>query len=61
MDIETYLTVSEVAHALKIWPETVRAWIHQGKLGGVKLPGGDWRIRREDLDEMLGEPAGARR
>lgn len=48
-----FLTVREVAEQLKVWRETVRVWLQQGKLRGFKLPGGDWRIRPEDVDAML--------
>jgi excisionase family DNA binding protein len=49
----TFLTVPEIAKQLRVWPETVRHWLHRGELEGVKLPGGDWRIRAVDLDAML--------
>ena len=48
-----FLKVSEVAELLKVWPDTVRLWLHAGKLRGVKLPGGAWRIRPEDLEALL--------
>ena len=48
-----FLTVPEIAEMLRVWPDTVRVWLQREKLRGVKLPGGDWRIRREDLDTML--------
>ena len=54
------LKVREVAESLRVWPDTVRQWLQQGKLRGVKLPGGDWRIRPEDLDDLLERvPSGA--
>lgn len=57
---KAFLTVSEVAEFLRVWPDTVRQWLHTGKLWGVKLPGGAWRIRPEDLDALLERvPAGA--
>ena len=48
-----FLTVSEVAELLKVRPETVRIWLQDGKLTGFKLPGGDWRTTRADLELML--------
>ena len=45
--------VAEVAELLSVTVNTVRAWLRTGKLRGVKLPGGDWRVRQEDLDAML--------
>ena len=53
MTDEPLLTVAEVAGLLRVWPETVRIWLQSDKLKGMKLPGGDWRIQRGDLDEML--------
>ena len=47
------LTVWEVAEMLSVKITTVRAWLGNGSLQGVKLPGGGWRVRKEDLDEML--------
>lgn len=54
------LTVSEVAHILRVDDTTVRRWIKQGALEAVMLPHpGErqaYRIKRETLDKMLGEP-----
>lgn len=47
------LTVTEVAKKVQVQTRTVRAWIKDGKLSGIKLPGGDWRFREEHLDGWL--------
>ena len=46
-------TVTEVAVATKTTSRTVMAWIHDGKLRAVKLPGGHYRISKADVDELL--------
>lgn len=43
-------TASEAAKELHVKPKTIYAWIKAGKLGTLKLPGGDYRILREHLD-----------
>lgn len=48
-----FLTVSEVSELVKVWPDTVRIWLQQGKLRGKKLPGGAWRILAGDVEAML--------
>ena len=53
MDYLNVLTVDEVAKGLKVKAPTIRGWLREKKLAGLKLPGGDWRIRQEDLDTML--------
>lgn len=54
VDVKLY-TVAEVAELLSVTRATVRTWLGNGDLKGVQLPGGDWRVRKEDLDEMLRE------
>ena len=56
MEIREFLTVREVADKVRVWPETVRYWLQSGKLKGLKLPGGDWRIKPNDLEDMLQIP-----
>jgi excisionase family DNA binding protein len=56
------LTVSEIANALGVDDRTVRRWVERGLLDVIVLPhvneGQPYRIRREILDKMLGEPGG---
>ena len=47
------LTVDQVGEVLINKPATIRGWLRTGKLKGIKLPGGDWRIREEDLEAIL--------
>jgi excisionase family DNA binding protein len=46
-------TVAEIAALLSVKISTVRTWLAKGELHGLKLPGGDWRVRQEELDRML--------
>ena len=46
------LTVEEVAQRLHLRPSTVYAWVHQGRIGHVKL-GRALRFREEDVDECI--------
>ncbi len=53
MEALSLLTTTQVAQQLQVRRETVCAWLQTGKLRGLKLPGGDWRIRPHDLDHLL--------
>lgn len=33
--------------------KTVRRWIRTGKIGGVRLPGGHWRVSEDEIDRYL--------
>ena len=47
------LTVAEVAARLRCRRETVRRYIAQGQLPARSMPGGYYRVREEDLDQLL--------
>src|SRR5438046_3132863 len=49
---ERVLTVHDVAEEYGVKPKTVYRWLSRKKnpLHGIKLPGGDWRFRREHLE-----------
>jgi excisionase family DNA binding protein len=49
------LTPDEAAALLKVNPNTIRTWLRQGKLKGVKLAGGVWRISDEAIKAFIGE------
>ncbi len=49
------LTPEEAAAILKVNANTVRAWLRAGKLKGVKLAGGLWRISEDAINIFLGE------
>jgi len=50
---DPWLTVDQVSKELSIHPSTVRLWLSQGRLAGVRVGGRKWRIRRSALDLML--------
>ena len=50
------LTVRQVATKLEVHPETVRTWLREGKLKGIKIGARLWRIPEEALDEFLKSP-----
>jgi len=55
MDDEPMLTVPEVAERLRLNPETVRVWLRQGKLKGVRLGGtkAGYRIPASEVTRLL--------
>jgi excisionase family DNA binding protein len=58
-DLDELLTVEQVAHILKVIPETVRSWIQSGGLrasrpGDGTRPGRKYRVRRADTDAFIG-------
>ena len=46
------LTLEEVAHYLRLKPQTIYKWVQEGRIPGVKL-GKEWRFRRSVLDRWL--------
>ena len=48
---EKLYTVNEVAEILKIDPHTIRQWLKEGTINGIRL-GRYWRIRERDLKEL---------
>jgi excisionase family DNA binding protein len=54
MPEEAWLTVNDIATRLRVSQHTVRRWLRQGELVGVKL--GDrtgYRVRDEELTRFL--------
>jgi excisionase family DNA binding protein len=56
------LTLEEVAHYLRLKPQTIYKWAQERRIPAVKL-GKEWRFRRSVLDrwldeQMLGEGSG---
>jgi excisionase family DNA binding protein len=47
-----FLTIEEVATRLRVKPDTVRAWLRQGRLQGMKA-GRLWRIRPQAVEAFL--------
>jgi excisionase family DNA binding protein len=57
-DPDELLTVEQVAHLLKVIPDTIRSWIQTGTLkasrpGNGARPGRKYRVRRSDLDAFV--------
>jgi excisionase family DNA binding protein len=50
---EDLLRTEQVAKLLNTSPATVRNWIRLGLIEAVRLPSGQYRIRREDVEKML--------
>ncbi len=51
--MERLLTPEQAAERLAVSPKSVRAWLRQGRLIGVRV-GRLWRIRERDLEAFLG-------
>jgi excisionase family DNA binding protein len=54
----SFAIFQQVAHALKVIPDTVRSWIQSGALrasrpGNGTRPGRKYRVRRADLDAFV--------
>lgn len=50
--MERLLTPEETAERLAVSPKSIRKWLRQGKLRGIKI-GRLWRIRECDLESFL--------
>lgn len=48
-----YKTINQVARELGYHRRTVETWLLSGKLRGVKVNNGRWRISSDALDEFL--------
>ena len=52
--MDTFLTVNEIATALKVERSTVIRWIESGQLRAFKPGGGRfWRVRRQDFQRFI--------
>ncbi|MDW7730598.1 MAG: helix-turn-helix domain-containing protein [Bacillota bacterium] len=47
------LTPEQVAERLAVTPNTVRGWLRNGMLKGVKLGNKVWRVREEALEAYI--------
>ena len=47
------LTIAQVAQKLGIQERTLRIWIRDGRIAGIKLPNGEWRMKEEHLEGWL--------
>jgi len=63
--LPSYLTPKQAADYLveagvSITEDAVRRWARDGKVPAITLPGGQYRIKREDIEAILsGTPAPA--
>jgi excisionase family DNA binding protein len=49
--------VGYVARRLDVAQNTVRGWIHNGHVQAIRLPGGEYRISREELQRIESQRA----
>ena len=54
-EVERLLTLHEVAHMLGVSYWTVYNWIREGKLKGVKVASGRWRVPKSALEKFYKE------
>ena len=47
------LTVNELAALLKVHPKTVRAWVKQGKIPVIKMPGRGVRFDQDKIEKWI--------
>ncbi len=47
------LTTTQAAELLNVDRATIARWIRHGQLAAIKLPSGQYRVRRSDLDRLL--------
>lgn len=50
---EDLITVEEAARILKVRSETIRRYIKKGHLPAATLPGGDYRLRINDIQKLI--------
>ena len=46
-------TPEEVAEILTLSPNTIRAWLRNGHIKGIKVSGKAWRIKQSELERLL--------
>lgn len=51
--MSTLLTIKQVAALLSVSDRTIRRWIDAGKISFIKLPGGDLRMKEENLERWI--------
>jgi excisionase family DNA binding protein len=58
---DALLTVRQFADRLHMHPATVRIWLRDGKIRGMRLPADKlgWRIPESEVDRVLAEAAAA--
>lgn len=46
------LSLRHAAERLDVHPDTLRRWINQGLVAGVRLPSGRWRVEVKELERL---------
>lgn len=54
MEENQYLTPEEIAKVLRVHPKTVREWLREGTLKGLRLKG-LWRIPKIEFERFIKE------
>jgi excisionase family DNA binding protein len=49
------LTVNEAADYLRVQARTIRGWLRDGELPGIKIGANRWRIEKEALEAFVNE------
>ena len=57
-DAERLFTLHEVAYMLGVSYWTVYRWVRSGKIKGVRMPSGRWRVPKSALEEFFREVFG---
>jgi excisionase family DNA binding protein len=55
---EELLTPEQVAERLQLKATTIRAWLRDGSMKGIKIASKTWRIKESDLQDWLNNKAG---
>jgi excisionase family DNA binding protein len=58
-----WFKVAYVAKALSVTTQTVRAWLNNGQMEGIKLPApkggeGEWRVSKDELQKFIDKAYG---
>lgn len=48
-----FYTVKEAAEILRFSPLTIYRWLKKGKIKGIRLGGGQYRIKKKEIDQFL--------
>jgi excisionase family DNA binding protein len=57
--VDKLLTPEQVAAVLNLSVRTVKGWLREGKLKGVKIgTRGDWRVKESDLEKYISKQNG---
>lgn len=47
------ITPEKAADRLSVSPVTIRKWLREGKLRGIKVFGSGWRVREDEIDKFI--------